>query len=126
MRVATGLIGVIAVLMGLWTSPFLHIHETIDRDTRNYLATLHSHFSETLPASDFSGTRIEDGRHWGHRTAITVVAGSGRKLQAVIAEAQSANVIIDPAMIAGSAVDEPVRAHDPPARRNSSPRSPPF
>src|SRR3954464_300508 len=101
MRAATGLLGIIAVLMGLWTSPFFHIHETIDPDTHNHLAILHSHFSEMLPAFDFSGTRIENGRHRDHGTAVTVIAGSGRKAQAVIAEGQSANVIVDPSIVAG-------------------------
>src|SRR4051812_967312 len=104
MRPATGLLGIISVLMGLWTSPFFHIHEAMDPGTHNHLTTLHSHLSETLPDSDFSGTRIENGRHWGHGTAVTVIAGSGRKVQAVIAEAQSANVIVDPSTFAGFGV----------------------
>jgi hypothetical protein len=47
-------------------------------------------------------------------------------VQAVIAEAQSANVIFDPSTFAGFGVFDPVRAHDPPTRRNSRPRSPPL
>jgi hypothetical protein len=126
MRPATGLLAIVAVLMGLWMSPFFHIHETDDRDTHNHLPILHSHLSEMSPEGDFSGTRIENGRHRDHGTAVTVIASSGRKAQVVIAEAQSANLIFDPSIFAGCGVNEPVRAHDPPSRRNSRPRSPPL
>jgi hypothetical protein len=126
MRPATGLFGIIAVLMGLWTSPFFHIHETEDSDTHEHLATVHSHFPGALPEPDFSGTRIESGLHRDHGIAVTVIVSSGRKAQSVVAELQSSNLIIEPSVLAGFGVDEPVRAHDPPSRRNSSPRSPPL
>jgi len=126
MRPAKGLIGIISVLMGLWTSQFFHIHETEDSDTHDHLATLHSHFFGTLPDQDFSGTRIESGLHHDRGIAVTVIAGSGRKAPAVVAELQSSNLVFEPSILAGFGVDEPVRAHDPPSRRNSSPRSPPL
>ena len=125
MRAATGLFGIIAVLLGLWTGPFFHIHEVDDPDTHDHLATLHSHFYEALPDQDFSGTRIENGLHHDRGIAVSVIAGSGRKTQIVVAELQSSNVVFEPSALAGFDVDEPVRAHDPPSRRNSSPRSPP-
>jgi len=126
MRAATGVIGIIAVLLGLWTGPFFHIHEADDPDTHDHLAILHSHFYETFPEQDFSGTRIENGLHHDRGIAVSVVAGSGRKTQIVVTELQSSNSIFDPSVLAGFGVDEPVRAHDPPSRRNSSPRSPPL
>jgi hypothetical protein len=126
MRPATGLLGIIAILMGLWTSPFFHIHEVDDPGVHDHLAMLHSHFYENLPEHDSSGPTIENGLHHDHGIAVTVISGSGRKTQAVIAETEAANVIFEPSILAGFGVDEPVRAHDPPARRNSSPRSPPL
>jgi hypothetical protein len=126
MRPATGLIGIIAVLLGLWTAPFFHIHEVDDPDTHNHLATLHSHPAENLPDQDFSGTRIENGLHRDHGIAVTVIAGSGRRTQTVVAVVHSSNVIFEPSILTGFGVATPVRAHDPPARLNSSPRSPPL
>jgi hypothetical protein len=126
MRPATGLIGIIAVLLGLWTGPFFHIHEVDDPDTHNHLATLHSHPAENLPDQDFSGTRIENGLHRDHGIAVTVIAGSGRRTQTVVAVVHSSNVIFEPSILTGFGVVAPVRAHDPPARLNSSPRSPPL
>ena len=126
MRPATGLIGIIAILLGLWTGPFFHIHEVDDPDTNDPLATLHSHFYEMLPDQDLSGTRIENGLHHDHGIAVSVIAGSARKTQIVVADLQSSNVIFEPSVLAGFGVDEPVRAHDPPSRPNSSPRSPPL
>jgi hypothetical protein len=126
MRPATGLIGIIAVLLGLWTAPFFHIHEVDDPDTHNHLATLHSHPAENLPDQDFSGTRIENGLHHDHGIAVTVIAGSGRRTQTVVAVVHSSNVIFEPSILTGFGVVAPVRAHDPPARLNSSPRSPPL
>jgi hypothetical protein len=126
MRAAKGLLGIIAVLMGLWTGPFFHIHEVDDPNTHDHLATLHSHYSEESPDQDFSGTRIENGLHHDHGISVTVIAGSGRKVQTVVAELQTSNVIFEPSILTGFGVDVPVRAHDPPARRNSSPRSPPL
>jgi len=121
MRPATGLFGIIAVLMGLWTGPFFHIHEVDAHEA----AVLHSHYSEELPESNFSGTRIEDGHHSHRGIAVTVVAGSGRKAQAMVVELQSSHVNLEPSLLTGFAVVAPVRVHDPPSRRNSSPRSPP-
>jgi hypothetical protein len=125
MRPATGLIGIISVLMGLWTGPFFHIHEVDDSDTHDHLATLHSHLSEEWPEQNFSGTRIENGRHRDHGIAVTVIAGRGRKVQTVVVELQSSNMVFEPSILTGFGVDVPVRAHDPPTRRSSSPRSPP-
>ncbi len=125
MRPATGLFGIIAVLMGLWTGPFFHIHEVDDPHTHDHLATLHSHFTEDLPEHDDSETRIENGSHHHHGIDVTVIAGGGRKVQAIVAELQSSTVILEPSILTGFGVEVPVRAHDPPARRNSSPRSPP-
>ena len=126
MRSATGLIGIIAVLLGLWTGPFFHIHEVVDPDTHNHLVTLHSHLAEDLPEPDFSGIRIENGLHHDHGFAVTVIAGSGRRTQTVVAVVHSSNVIFEPTILTGFGVEAPVRAHDPPARLNSSPRSPPL
>ena len=125
MRPVTGLFGIISVLMGLWTSPFFHIHEVDEFHTYDELAMLHSHFPEVLPDSDFSRTRIEDGRHAHRGITVTVIAGSGRKAPAMVAELQSTHVILAPALLTGFGVEAPVRVHDPPSRRNSSPRSPP-
>jgi hypothetical protein len=125
MRLATGLLGIIAVLMGLWTGPFFHIHEVDDPHTHDHVATLHSHFGDELPDHDVSETRIENGSHHHHGVAVTVIAGSGRKAQSMVAELQSSNVIFEPSILTGFGVEVPVRAHDPPARRNSNPRAPP-
>jgi hypothetical protein len=126
MRRATGLFGIIAVLIGLWTGPFFHIHDLDDPDTHDHLPTLHSHFFETLQTPDFSGTRIENGSAHVHGIDITVIVGSGRKVQPIVAEIQSANLIFAPSVLTGFGAHVSVRAHDPPARRNSSPRSPPL
>jgi|GEM_PF-3461383 hypothetical protein len=126
MRPATGLIGIIAFLLGLWTGPFFHIHEVVDPDTHNHLVTLHSHLAEDSLEPDFSGTRIENGFRHDHGTAVTVLAGSGRRTQTVVAVVHSSRVIFDPSILTGFGVDAPVRAHDPPARLSSSPRSPPL
>jgi len=125
MRPATGLFGIIAVLTGLWTGPFFHIHEVDDVHAHDGLATLHSHFSEMSPDPDGSETRIENGHHPHKGIAVTVIAGSGRKTQTIIAELQSTHVILEPSILTGFGVEVPVRAHDPPTRRNSGPRSPP-
>ena len=126
MRRAIGLFRIIAVVTGLWTGPFFHIHEVDDPDTHDHLATLHSHFFETLLAPDYSETRIEDGSHHAHGVDVTVIVGSGRKVQPFVAEVQSANLIFEPSVLIGFGSDVSVRAHDPPARRNSIPRSPPI
>ena len=126
MRRAIGLFGIIAVVMGLWTGPFFHIHDGDDPDTHDHLATLHSHFFETLQTTDYSETRIEDGSHHSHAVDVTVIVGSGRKAQPIVAEVQSANVIFEPSVLIGFGAEVSLRAHAPPARRNSSPRSPPL
>ena len=125
MRRATGLFGIIAVLMGLWTGPFFHIHD-IDPDTHDHLATLHSHFFETLQDTDFPGTRIENGSAHAHGVDVTFIVANERKVQPMVAEIQSANLIFAPAVRTGYGVHVSVRAHDPPARWNSTPRSPPL
>jgi hypothetical protein len=126
MRRATGLFGIIAVTLGLWTGPFFHIHEAGDPDAHDHLATLHSHFFETQPWSDYSETRFENGSEHAHGVDVTVIVGSGRKVASMVADTQSANVIFDPSVLNGFVADVSVRAHDPPARWNSSPRSPPL
>jgi hypothetical protein len=126
MRLASGLIGIIAVLMGLWTGPFFHIHEVHDSGAHDGLATLHSHFSETSSDEDSSETRIENGFHHHRGIAVTVIAGSGRRGQTLVAVLQISTLIFEPSILSGFGVDVPVRAHDPPLRRNSRPRSPPL
>ncbi|HET9131508.1 MAG TPA: hypothetical protein VFO86_11195 [Terriglobia bacterium] len=126
MRRAIGLFGIIAVVMGLWTGPFFHIHEVDDPDTHDHLATLHSHFFETFQARDSSETRIEDAVPHAHGVDVTVIVGSGRKVQPIVAEIQTANIVFETSTLSGFGADVSVRAHDPPDRRNSSPRSPPL
>ena len=125
MRPVTGLLGIIAVLMGLWTGPFFHIHMEGGSHPEDHLATIHSHFEEWEPDHDSSVPMIEQDAHHHHGVGVTVIAASGRKTQAMVAEVQSSKVIFEPAILTGHEIVVTVRAHDPPARRNSNPRSPP-
>jgi hypothetical protein len=50
MRVASSLLGIIAVLIGLMTGPFFHIHsEGGESHGHGDVAELHTHFSEAFP-----------------------------------------------------------------------------
>ena len=125
MRPVTGLLGIIAILMGLWTGPFFHIHMEGGSHSDDHLSTIHSHLEGWEPDHASSKPTIEQDPHDHHGVGVTVLAASGRKAQVMVAEVQSSKVIFEPAILIGHEIVVTVRAHDPPARRSSNPRSPP-
>jgi hypothetical protein len=129
MRAASSLLGIIAVLIGLMTGPFFHIHSESDGSHgQNDAAELHSHIFDT-PADHHSANSHEleiSGDHDRHHGAgVSVLSANARKIQIFVAEFESTMKIDEPSSIAGFGTEIPVRAHDPPAIRNSNPRSPP-
>jgi hypothetical protein len=126
MRRVTGLFGIIAVLFGLWSGPFFHIHTEEDSSHgHDHAAFLHAHFFEPVSEDHSLQSEIEDGRDRHHGTSVTVLAANNRKSLVFIAEIESSARIVEPPISIGHGMDMPVHAHDPPARRNSNPRSPP-
>jgi hypothetical protein len=129
MRAASALVGIIAVLIGLMTGPFFHIHSEGDViHGHGDIAELHSHLIDT--SLDHHSTNSQEleisGDHDRHHGAgVSVLAANARKAQVLIAELESTNRIDEPSSIPGYSTEIPVRVHDPPAIRNSNPRSPP-
>ena len=130
MRAAKAFLGIVSVLFGLLVGPFFHIHvEEDDSHDQDHLATLHAHFFEEISGQSSQGpergSEIEDEHAHHHGTEVTVTAASGRKVQTIIVGIQISKLIIEPLILPGHGIEVPVRAHDPPARRNTNPRSPP-
>ena len=134
MRAALSLLGIIAVLIGLMTGPFFHIHSESDGfHGHSNAAELHSHIVDTVADHHSENSHTENSqeleisgdRDRHHGAGVSVLTANARKVHAFIAESESTKKIDEPSTRAGSGAEIAVRAHDPPATRNSNPRSPP-
>jgi len=126
MRVMTSFFGILALLFGLNAGPFFHIHiEGDDSHGSNHGTTLHAHFFDLIPENSSSSPEIEDGHHHHRGTEVAVIVASGRRVQTLPSELHSAHWVTEVSVLSGHGIDIPMRTHDPPARRNSTPRAPP-
>lgn len=129
MRAAKVFVSIVSVLFGLLIGPFFHVHvendDSHDHDHAAHLATLHAHFVEEVSEHESQGPEIEDAHAHHHGTEVTVTAAGARRIQTIAVEIQATKWIVAVPVLPGHGIEVPVRAHDPPARRNSNPRSPP-
>jgi hypothetical protein len=128
-RAASSLLGIIAILIGLMTGPFFHIHSEGDNSHgHNDAAELHSHFIDVLSdhhSEDSQELEISADHSRHHSIGVSVLAASARRVQVFVAELQTSKKIAEPSGLPGYGTKIPVRVHDPPALGKSNPRSPP-
>jgi hypothetical protein len=122
-RAATTGYCIVSLLVWLNYAPYLHAHSAEEG------GEVHSHFeSETEPGHESHSDEAElhhpeDGHH-----AVDLSAFCGYIAPLVLefsADAGETFALFDRPVLEGKIVEQPVRVHDPPARRFSSPRPPP-
>ena len=120
-RAATMAYCIACLLAWLMYEPFFHAHEAEEG------GELHAHFDiEEEEGHEHSGTPEFDHPVRGHHGAETsVFAGETPAPPALLAEVDETLCLIDPPVLQGAVIEQPVRVHDPPARVSSRPRSPP-
>jgi len=127
MRGCAAFLGIIAILMGLLISPFVHVHlEGDDSHGHDQAAVVHAHFP--VPDSGryhSSDPEIEDEHHHHHGSGVSALAANSRRIEPLFAIVQSANLLVERSQMPGYVVELTVRVHDPPSFGNSNPRSPP-
>jgi hypothetical protein len=119
---------VISLLISLVGSPFVHFHDANDDSHgESYSAQLHSHlFQESAHRTE---SETETGLEEPHRThqgnSLSLFVGQVPSAFVIFAEVEDAPTFVTPIHLRGFVLEQPVRVHDPPGRRNSNPRSPP-
>ena len=109
-----------SLLMWLIHEPFFHAH------TAEEGGELHAHFDVEEEAHEHEATpEFDHPSHGHHGTETSAFTGQTVAPTALFAEAQQLFQLIDPPVLEGAVIAQPVRVHDPPARVSSSPRSPP-
>jgi len=127
MRGCSAFFGITAILMGLLISPFVHVHmEGDESHGPDHAAVLHAHFPDVDSERHHSSNpEIEDEHHHHRGSAVSTLAASSRRIEALFVIVRGAIVFIENSDLSGYTAPLTVRVHDPPSFRNSNPRSPP-
>jgi len=120
-RAATMAYCIACLLAWLVYEPFFHAHAAQDG------GELHAHFDlDEEEGHEHPGGPEFDHPVYGHHGVDTsAFAGETPPPPAPLIEVGETLCLIDPPVLQGSVIAQPVRVHDPPARVASSPRSPP-
>jgi hypothetical protein len=108
------------LLAWLMYEPFFHAHAAEEG------GELHAHFDVEEEGHEHSETPEFDHPVQGHHGRETsAFAGETPVPPSPLTEVGETLCLIDPPVLHGSVIEQPVRVHDPPRRLSSSPRSPP-
>jgi hypothetical protein len=122
-RVATMAYCIACLLAWLMYEPFFHAHEAEDG------GEIHAHFDLEVAEEDHhehsEGPEFDHPIDGHHGVDTSAFAGETPPPRVPLVEIGATFSLIDPLVLQGTVIEQPVRVHDPPARVSSSPRSPP-
>jgi hypothetical protein len=114
-----------SLLAWLMYEPFFHAHAAEDGGELHAHFDVEEHHDEEEGHEHSGAPEFDPPVRAHHGVETSAFAGENPPSPALFIEVGETLCLIDPPVLQGSVVEQPVRVHDPPSRVASSPRSPP-